>query len=147
MPQFHPHDNRNFAPRVGLAWNPDGKGRTSLRAGYGIAYDRLFMTPLLNFRDNPPLRADATLGVLFGTRVLYTLGDVSKPFLGYPVDPALRLGLDSRNGIAGARVSVRTVDANFKTSYTHNWFLGAQRELGRGIVAEVNYIGSGGHRL
>jgi len=39
------------------------------------------------------------------------------------------------------------VDANFKTSYTHNWFLGAQRELGRGIVAEVNYIGSGGHRL
>jgi hypothetical protein len=58
---FFPTDNNDIAPRFGFAWDPNGKGRTAIRGGYGIAYDRLFMTPLLDFRDNPPLRADATL--------------------------------------------------------------------------------------
>lgn len=147
VPQFFPSDNGNWAPRFGFAWNPDGKGKTSVRGGYGIAYDRLFMTPLLDFRDNPPLRADATLGLRFGTPVLYSLGDPTKPWLGYPVDPALRLGLDQRNGIRGLRVSMRTVDGNLKTSYTHNFFFGLQRDLGHGVVAEVNYIGTAGHHL
>jgi hypothetical protein len=145
--QFFPPDNRAFAPRLGFAWNPDGKAKMAIRGGYGIAYDRLFHTPVLNVRDNPPLRADATVGTLFGTSVLYTLGDVSKPFLGYPVDPAFRRGLDPRNGIAGARVAVRTVDPNLRTSYVHNWFFGLQRDLGAGWAAEVNYLGSAGHKL
>lgn len=145
--QFAPSDPRNFAPRFGFAWNPDGKGRMAVRGGYGLAYDRLFMTPLLDFRDNPPLRADATLGTQFGTRFTYGLGDVSKPFLGFPVDPALQLGLDPFNGIRGIRVSPRTVASDLKTSYTHNWFFGLQREAGNGLVVEANYLGSAGHRL
>jgi hypothetical protein len=34
-----PGDSNNFAPRVALAWNPDGNRRTSVRAAYGIFYD------------------------------------------------------------------------------------------------------------
>jgi hypothetical protein len=143
---FHP-DNNDLAPRLGFAWNPDGRGRTAIRGGYGIAYDRLFHTPVLNVRDNPPLRGDATLGTQFGTDVKYTLGDVTKPFLGYPLDPALALGLNEFNGIRGARVAVRTVDPNLRTSYVHNWFLGVQRDLGGGWVAEGNYMGTAGHKL
>jgi hypothetical protein len=145
--QFFPNDNKNWAPRFGFAWNPDGKGKLAIRGGYGIAYDRLFMTPLLDFRDNPPLRADATLGSQFGTSFTYSLGDPSKPLLGYPIDASLRLGLDDRNGIRGIRVALRGVDVNLKTSYTHNWFFGLQRDLGRGMIVEVNYTGTAGHRL
>jgi hypothetical protein len=34
-----PQDNNNIAPRIGLAWDPTGKGRTSIRLGYGLFYD------------------------------------------------------------------------------------------------------------
>ena len=144
---FFPTDNNDLAPRFGFAWNPDGKGRTAIRGGYGLAYDRLFMTPLLDFRDSPPLRADATLGRQFGTQALYSLGDPSKPYMGYPIDPALALGLDANNGIKGARVAMRAVDPNLRSLYVHNWFFGIQRDLGRGIVIESNYLGSAGHKL
>ena len=77
----------------------------------------------------------------------YSLGDPAKPNLGYPVDAALKLGLDERNGIRGVRVAVRGVDRNLKTSYAHNVFFGIQRELSRGLVVEASYLGSAGHRL
>lgn len=140
-------DNKDFAPRLGFAWNLDGKGVLAIRGGYGIAYDRLFMTPLLDFRDSPPLRADVTLGTQFGTSFTYSLGDTSKPGLGYPVDPSLRLGLDAHNGLKGVRASIRAVDPNLKNAYVHNWFFGIQRKLFGGFVIETDYLGSAGHRL
>ena len=33
---------KNFAPRVGIAWSPGNSGNTSIRAGFGMAYDVLF---------------------------------------------------------------------------------------------------------
>ena len=36
-----PHDNNNFGPRLGLAWDLTGAGHTVLRAGYGIYYGRI----------------------------------------------------------------------------------------------------------
>jgi hypothetical protein len=137
-----------FAPRFGFAWNPGGKGTLAIRGGYGVSYDRLFYTPIQNFRNNPPLRADATLGSFFGTSFTYSLGDVAKPNLGYPVDPALRLGLDPHNGIIGARVSLDAiVQTDLGQPYVHNWFFGVQRAVGHGFVVEANYLGSAGHKL
>ncbi len=144
---FFPGDGGNWAPRIGFSWDPGGSGKTAVRGGYGIAYDRLFMTPLLEFRNDPPLRATATLGPAFGTSFTYALGDVSKPYLGFPIDPALQLGFDSRNGIRGARVTLLAVDPNLKQAYTHNWFFGLQREVPGKIIVEADYTGSAGHHL
>ena len=145
--QFFPPDAGNWAPRIGFSWDPKADGKTAIRGGYGIAYDRLFMTPLLEFRNDPPLRATTTLGSLFGTSFTYALGDPTKPYLGFPLDPALQLGLDARNGIKGARVTLLAVDPNLKQAYTHNWFFGIQHEIPGRIIAEVDYTGSAGHHL
>ena len=125
-----------------------GDGKMSVRGGYGLAYDRLMNLPAENYRHSPPLRATVVLGQFFGTpQFTYSLGDPSKPYLGYPVDPALQVGLDERNGVKGARVDLTTVDPDLRNPYTHNWFLGVQRDIGWNVVAELNYLGSSGHNL
>jgi len=146
--QFAPTYYKNFNPRLGFAWDPTGKSKMTVRGGYGIVNDRMATLPVENYRGNPPLLAQASLGLLLGTpSFTYSLGDPSKPFVGYPVDPALQLGLDANNGIKGARVSITSVDPNLRTPYIENWFVGIQRQVLNGTVVELNYIGSAGRHL
>jgi hypothetical protein len=146
--QFYPADNKNFGPRVGMAWDVSGNAKTVVRAGYGISYDRIPTLPAETYRTNPPLRATATLGYLLGTpSFTYSLGDPSLPYYGYPVDPSLQVGLNAQNGLKGARVSLQAVDPNLVSPMVHNWFFGIQKDLGHGIVLDANYIGTAGHHL
>jgi hypothetical protein len=147
VPQLYHPDTANFAPRFGFAYDPTGSGRTSIRGGYGLSFDHIYSLKAGGYGGNPPLIGSATLGSQYGTTFTYTLGDLSKPNLGYAVDPGLLLGLDSKNGIKGARVSVSAITDRLSTPYVHSWFFGIQREMPGGLLVEMNYTGSAGHHL
>jgi hypothetical protein len=147
VPQSWDTDTLNFAPRFGFAWDIRGTGKNVIRGGYGLSYDRMATVYTAGYRENPPLASTATLGLLWGTSFTYALGDESKPNFGHPVDAALRVGLDERNGIRGVKVALRAIADDFNNPYAHNWFLGYQRALPGRIVLETSYIGSAGHHL
>src|SRR5215510_417472 len=48
-PSKYPVDTNNLAPRLGLVWNPDQKGKSVVRAGYGMFYDRTLLGTVDNF--------------------------------------------------------------------------------------------------
>jgi hypothetical protein len=39
LDQLYPVDKNNFGPRAGIAWDVNGDGKTSVRAGYALTYD------------------------------------------------------------------------------------------------------------
>ena len=69
-------DWNNFGPRVGLAWDPTGSGKTSVRAAYGKAYEFVNAQFHLNTSVAPPWGSEVRLN--------NPPGGLDNPFLGNP---------------------------------------------------------------
>jgi len=65
----NPNKNTNFGPRIGFAYNPDGRGVTSIRGGFGIFYDRLLngIWEQNAFQDPPLLQTTTINNTSFDT--------------------------------------------------------------------------------
>jgi hypothetical protein len=120
-------DNKNFAPRIGIAWDPFKNGKTSIRAGYGVFYD----------------------SVLFGNAE----NDV---FLNPAFNPQVNIPnttLDNPGNAAAAPPSanplrVRSFIASpYHTPNVQQWSLDVQRSIGSNFVVDVGYYASKGTHL
>ena len=139
--QLYDTDWNNFAPRVGITWDPTSEGRFVIRGGTGISYNRINNTVYSDERLNPPQFAHAFGSFQDGTPIAYSLGPDFAP------NAALGRGVDANGGIIGARVSLRVVDPELEIPEYYNWFTGVQYQLPWRFVAEVNYSGTKGRKL
>lgn len=123
---------KNFGPRIGFAWDIFGDNKTSLRGGFGIAYERNFGNVTFNVIQNPP--AYAVLSI--------TPTDVGGS-IPVTTDNAGPLGGSSGSKYL-PRVSLRHVSEDINAAYTEQWNLGLERELHPGLVASLGYNGARG---
>ncbi len=126
-------DNNNFAPRLGFAWDPTGAGVWTIRGGYGISYNRIFMNITSNIRFNPPFAKNVTANTANGLPIQYTIPTT--------VDPELAFGFDT------GRINPNFLDPDLATMYVHSVFFGVQRELFKDWLLEANYVSTLGRKL
>jgi hypothetical protein len=125
---------RNFAPRIGLAYSPGRSGTTSIRAGFGMAYDVLFD----NFGTNSkPPQLETTVDV----DVRQTMPDFLKNG-GIPTS-----AVPGQLSQAEARAATATYIQDQMLPYSIQWNLGVQHVWKKDYTLEVRYLGTRGVHL
>ena len=142
----------NFAPRLSFAWDPFGKGKTSVRFGAGMFYDQLVSQLWGGQHYTPPLYEIVTVAQNLAAPLnqpLYAFGGSATDPYNFPRPPALNgaIGLDSHNGSILAPANIQWDDENLKNPYTWSFFLGVQHALTPTLTMEVNYVGNVGRHL
>lgn len=123
-PLFQNPTTMNFEPRVGLAWDPSGSGKTAIRAGFGM-FDVLPLTYQFNLMQvsAAPFQLTASTATL----------------------PAGSFPTGAVNLVQQAAL-LRTSYIQFDPprNYVMQWNLSVQRELARNVTFMVGYVGSRG---
>ncbi|HEX7227079.1 MAG TPA: TonB-dependent receptor, partial [Candidatus Binatia bacterium] len=120
--KVYEENNKNFQPRLGIAWDPFNDGKTSVRAAYAILTDQPVTNVVTPLTSNPPLATPLTFSgpITFANAVVTA-------------------------GLAG--LAPNNVDPGFNNAYVQSWNLNIQREVAKDLGVTVGYFGSKGTHL
>jgi hypothetical protein len=163
--EWFARDNNNVAPSAGVAWDPTGSGKMSVRASYRLAYQRLITWALNVVEQRQPATSLNQFivaprdGSIAGTDQVLRLNEFLKQ--GRLPSPQGSTTVSIANGVPSLNTPpaiVRTppnlrneqplfFDDDVVTPYMQQYIVGVQRELWKGTVVEVSYVGSRGSNL
>ncbi len=129
-----PNYYKALMPRLGIAWDPTGSGRTSIRAGYGIFYD-----PFTNGVGGPLQGAVSALPWLQANQIAGPGFDLANPYGS--------AGPPFGNGNFVHPATVLTVDQDMRPPYSQNWNLSIEHVFAGNYLLDVRYVGNKGTHL
>jgi outer membrane receptor protein involved in Fe transport len=125
-------DKNNFAPRLGLVCDPFGRGRTTIRAAWGVFYDALagqgdfFQSGVLAPPFTPLVEVNSPTAISFANPLNSITGSGSR----FP----------------GGLTIIGWAE-DFQTPYAYHYNATIQHQVGNSLGAEIGYVGSRGRNL
>ena len=120
----------NPSPRVGLAWDPQGNGKTAIRAGYGIFFEH-------------GTANEANTGSLEGSAPAVLSMEQLNPGEAYSTDCGQTCG----TGATSFPLNVTSIPTHAVWPYVQQWSFSVQRQLPTNTLGTLGYVGSKGTHL
>lgn len=131
--------NGQFAPRLGIVYDPKGDGKMTIRASYGGFYDTPHLFFNIRYASNPPWGAQISLS--------NPAGGLTNPYQTYaggnPFPGLSNISANSFFPLAGVYVNS---PLHLKPTYLQQWNLSVQRQVGEWLFSG-SYLGNGATHL
>jgi hypothetical protein len=153
--QIFKPDRKNFSPRLGIAWDPTGTGKTAIRAGGAVIYDHPFLgeffgqlatqdAPTSGIGDIPTGLPGTTPGggTITTSTVFVPISNADWNGQVFPSNPTAFATCSPPPGC-----NILGVVPNYKYPYVASWNLGVQHRFTSTLGLDVEYVGNRGERL
>jgi hypothetical protein len=127
----------DFAPRFGLAWDPAGNGKLSVRASYSIFFDTPESFTARDWANGTPWGNQINLNA--------PAGGFADPYAGYPGGNPFPFPYPpNKDAPFPQQGGYINFPLNLTHPYTQKWTLSLQRQLGKDWLVSANYVGDKG---
>src|SRR6266700_1492245 len=124
----------NFSPRIGVNFDPRGKGRETIRAGFGLFYDNPEEFYFDRFADNSPFGSATTIN--------RPIGGLTNPYQGSIVPPFPQPFPTAGNAFFPTSGIYINLPLNLRPTYVMQWNLSIDKQFGPNWLLTTSYLGN-----
>jgi hypothetical protein len=124
----------NIAPRVGVAWDPRGDGRMSIRAGYGMNSEFVNGQFFINTANAPPWGSEVRLQ-------RPGIGPFDDPFAGTGIVNPFPITFDASAPFSPNGPFI-VPPSDLDPTRVHSWNVSVQRQVGSSMAVSASYLGN-----
>lgn len=139
-------------PRLGIAWDPTGSGKTAVRAGFGVFYGMVGGNEWNQTSNFEPfaIRLSTWPNIFTAGKSSGSYASLTNPYNGYTCGGTAQIPFPYPNPSCGAWVAggpILGISPNFQWPYTYELNFSVQHEFAHGLTLGAAYVGSLAHRL
>lgn len=139
-------------PRIGIAWDPTGSGKTAVRAGFGVFYGQIGGNDWNQTSNFEPfsIRLSTWPNIFARGNNAGTYASLTNPYNGFTCGGRAAVPFPYPNPTCGAWVAggnILGVAPNFQWPYTYETNLSVQHQFGHGLTLGAAFVGSFSHDL
>ncbi|PYQ86718.1 MAG: TonB-dependent receptor [Acidobacteria bacterium] len=139
---LYPRSWKNFSPRLGFTYQPNGRDDLVVRGGLGLFYDTPSMSPFL---DQASLANNGAIGVEANPAGSKPVYQITRN--GYTIAPSQAI-FPANISLSGNNViNLFSVSPDFRPAYVTSYNVNVEKTLGRNAIVQIGYVGSKGRRL